>query len=134
MATDIVRVMESMGWTDGTFIPIASAENKALMQSMQALLAQKTHAQTGHAQLQQRVANLRERHQHTRDDIAQNGKLLEAHRSQLSDEHHMYKVAEYTDGTLTKRLKELLTEVADLQKHDQNTIGGFSFTFRVMHT
>lgn len=119
----IVAIMESMGWTDGTFIPIANEENKLLMQQMQALLARKEVASNGHLQVEQRVRNLVERAKHANDDIGQNGKLLEAHRSQLSDEQHMFKLAEHTDGTLTKRHKELRNCITDLQKHDTAAMG-----------
>lgn len=122
-ANAIVRIMESMGWSDGTFIPIATEDNQLLMQSMQSLLARKDHADGRHAQLKHRVRSLRERQQHASDDIGQNGKLLEAHRSQLSAEHHMYKVSEYSDCSLTKRHKDLLHESAELQRHDQFTCG-----------
>lgn len=50
---------------------------------------------------------------------------MEAHRSQLSDEHHMFKVAEYEDGTLAKKLKELKNNVGELSKYDQATQGKF---------
>lgn len=122
-ANAIAKIMESMGWSDGTFIPIATEDNRLLMQTMQSLLARKDHTAGRHAQLQHRVRSLRERRQHARDDIGQNGKLLEAHRSQLSAEHHMYKVAEYSDGSLGKRHKELLHGVAELERHDKFTCG-----------
>lgn len=117
------KIMEQMGWTDGTFIPIANAENRVLMQSMQDLLAHKERRVTEQQAIKQRVAGLKTHHQRTLDDLGQNGKLLEAHRSQMSDEHHMFKVSEHTDLTLTKRLKELQNTVTELQKHDKTTNG-----------
>lgn len=50
-------------------------------------------------------------------------KLLDAHRSQLSDEHHMYKLSEYEDSTLVKNLKDLRNSARDLEKHDSSTKG-----------
>lgn len=39
----IVELMQSMGWTDGSFVPIANDENKLLMEQMQHLTEQKEH-------------------------------------------------------------------------------------------
>lgn len=39
----IANLMESMGWTDGTFVPIANDENKFLIEDMQRLSEQKEH-------------------------------------------------------------------------------------------
>lgn len=125
--TDMKRIMESMGWSDGTFIPIANDDNKELMKSMQALLAHKEQSLNTHQQTKQRVTSLEDRLKRACDDNTQNGSLLEAHRSQMSDEHHMFKVSEHTDQTLTKRLKELQKTLTDLQNHDHLTNGEIHF-------
>lgn len=117
------QIMMSMGWTDGTFIPIANEENKELMKLMQALLEHKEKSLSTHQQTKQRVTSLDERQQRAIADIAQNGRLLEAHRSQMSDEHHMFKVSEHTDQILIKRLKELGNTVTELKTHDKMTNG-----------
>lgn len=133
-----------MGWTDGTFIPIANEENKSLMEAMQKLLNLKEDKSEANQELEQRYANLQNHIINAEQDIQQNlvkilvlcvsghpiiilkflfQKLLDAHRSQLTDEHHMYKVAEYEDGTVYKKLKELKNNISDLNKYDETTKG-----------
>lgn len=39
----IADLMSSMGWTDGSFVPIANEENKLLMERLQHLTDEKEH-------------------------------------------------------------------------------------------
>lgn len=69
---DIVKVMESMGWTDGSFIPIANEENKELMRLMGTYQVEKEKCAVEHQELGQRNAKLGEHLAHAHNDIVQN--------------------------------------------------------------
>lgn len=69
---EIEKIMESMGWTDGTFIPIANEENKILMQSMQEQLAGKEKLTDRNQELDKRAANLKQHIVNSQNDILQN--------------------------------------------------------------
>lgn len=69
---EIEKIMESMGWTDGTFIPIANEENKILMQGMQERLAEKEKLTDRNQELHQRAANLKQHIVNSQSDILHN--------------------------------------------------------------
>lgn len=69
---EIEKIMESMGWTDGTFIPIANEENKILMQSMQERLAEKESLSDRNQELDKRATNLKQHIVNSQSDILQN--------------------------------------------------------------
>lgn len=73
MATsEIQKLMESMGWSDGTFIPIASEENKILMTTMQELLDRKEKQTVSSQELGKRVIDLKEHATNAQQDIGHN--------------------------------------------------------------
>lgn len=69
---EIEKIMESMGWTDGTFIPIANEENKILMQGMQEQLAEKESLTDRNQELDKRATNLKQHIVNSQSDILQN--------------------------------------------------------------
>lgn len=70
--SEITKIMESMGWTDGTFIPIANEENKYLMETMQQLLDAKEAKSDTNQDLEQRFTNLQKHISNAKQDIQQN--------------------------------------------------------------
>lgn len=69
---EMEKIMQSMGWTDGTFIPIANAENKELMALMQRLLEQKEAKSDQSQDLNLRSTNLQRHITNAQHDIGQN--------------------------------------------------------------
>lgn len=69
---DIEKIMQSMGWTDGTFIPIANEENKILMQSMQERLAEKESLTDRNQELNKCLAKLKQHVVNSKSDLLQN--------------------------------------------------------------
>lgn len=69
---DIIKIMESMGWTDGSFIPIANEENKELMLMMGSLQTVKEKLKVDQQGLAQRNDKLRDHLLHAKNDIVQN--------------------------------------------------------------
>lgn len=73
---DIIKIMESMGWTDGSFIPIANEENKELMLAMGHLQTEKEKHLIDQQSLVHRCGKLREHLAHANNDIVQNLVML----------------------------------------------------------
>lgn len=68
----INAVMETMGWPEDAFIPIANDENRRLMQRIEEQIAAKNMKTEHRAQLDERVQLLRDHHQNTSAGIIQN--------------------------------------------------------------
>lgn len=69
---EIVKIMDSMGWTDGSFIPIASEENKLLIKAMAKWQVDKEKRTVDHQELAQRIGKLSDHLGHAKNDIVQN--------------------------------------------------------------
>lgn len=69
---EIVKIMASMGWTDGSFIPIANEENKLLMAAMSKWQVEKEKRSADNQDLTQRLGKLRDQLGHAKNDIVQN--------------------------------------------------------------
>lgn len=69
---EITKIMESMGWTDGSFIPIANEENKELMLVMGNLQVDKEKLTVDHQGLAHRNTKLSDHLVHAKNEIAQN--------------------------------------------------------------
>lgn len=68
----IAELMSSMGWTDGTFVPIASEENKMLMEQMQHLKDEKEHKNQSQQQFNDRLQRLTKNLANTQQGIQEN--------------------------------------------------------------
>lgn len=68
----IAQLMESMGWTDGSFVPIANDENKFLMEQMQHLSEQKEHKIQSEQQFNDRFNRLTKNLGNTKQSIQEN--------------------------------------------------------------
>ncbi len=68
----IAELMSSMGWTDGTFVPIANDENKMLMEQMQHLNDEKEHKVQLQRQFNDRVQRLINNLGNTQQGIQEN--------------------------------------------------------------
>jgi hypothetical protein len=118
---DIIQdVMASMGWQN-SFLPVASEENKKLMMRIKSLGVTKlerndTLVERGNES--QRVGILLNNIEYEFD---QNLKLINAHKSQFSDEHHLYKLSEHEESKFKKILKELIENEKEL-KIDQEKL------------
>lgn len=72
MNLHIEKVMQSMGWTDDSFIPFASDENKGLMDALQQLLRRKSDKSALNEQINERVKWLKEHFSNAHADVNQN--------------------------------------------------------------
>lgn len=68
----INSVMETMGWPEDAFIPIANDENRRLMQRIEEQIDAKNMKTEHRAQLDERVKLLRDHHENTSAGIIQN--------------------------------------------------------------
>lgn len=68
----IAQLMEEMGWTDGTFVPIANDENKLLMEQMQHIAEENEHKHQSEQQLNDRLQRLTKNLGNTQQSIQEN--------------------------------------------------------------
>lgn len=68
----INAVMETMGWPEDAFIPIANDENRRLMRQIEEQMEAKKMKTEHRVQLNERVNLLKEHHQNTEAGINQN--------------------------------------------------------------
>lgn len=68
----IAQLMEEMGWTDGTFVPIANDENRLLMEEMQHISEEKEHKVQLEQQFNDRLDRLTKNLGNTKQSIQEN--------------------------------------------------------------
>lgn len=68
----ITKVMESMGWTDGSFIPVANEENRKIMEEINFLMKTKENKFSESENMNFRVNNLGNHFKNTEEQIVQN--------------------------------------------------------------
>lgn len=68
----ITKVMESMGWTDGSFIPVANEENRKIMEEVNQMMKNKEVKFSEAENINFRVNNLGEHFKNTDEQIFQN--------------------------------------------------------------
>lgn len=122
---DLIRdVMASMGWQN-SFVPIASEENRKLLSGIKFLgrtKLERIDALEGRESEQQRVRNL---FTAADNEFDQNLKLLTAHKSQYTTEHHLFKLAEHDESKLKQMLKETEKSQKELTEQQENLKGCF---------
>ena len=107
----IKDVMESMGWSD-RFVPIANDENLRLLDLIKFLGKSKLEKSEAKDHAGQEVLRVKEIFTNTDNEFDQNLKLLSAHKSQYTTEHHLYKLSEHENS----RFKQMLKEVEKTQE------------------
>lgn len=68
----ITAVMESMGWTDGSFIPVANEENRKILEQVNQMMKNKEIKMSEADSMKFRVDNLGEHFKNTDEQIFQN--------------------------------------------------------------
>lgn len=114
--------MASMGWQN-SFVPIASEENKNLLNGIKFLGGTKLEridALESRGNEEQRVRNL---FTAADNEFDQNLKLLTAHKSQFSTEHHLFKLAEHEESKFKQILKETEKSQKELTEEKENLKG-----------
>lgn len=120
---DFIReVLASIGWHN-SFVPIASEENKTQLEIIKCV---------SHAKVERNQA-LDERGKETNrlgallhsvdNEFDQSLKLLTAHKSQYSTEHHLFKLSEHDDSKFRNILKDTQKLLKE-QEADQENLKG----------
>lgn len=112
---DIIQdVMASMGWQN-SFLPVASEENKKLMLRIKSLGVEKLAQSDALVETGNEAQRVRILLNNVDYEFDQNLKLLNAHKSQFSDEHHLFKLAQHEETRYKKLLKEFQENEKDLK-------------------
>lgn len=137
-------VMESMGWNNGSFIPVANIENRNLMELIQELTKEKTDKLLLKNNLETRVNNLNAHLTNAEQEINQNlvssysdrtlklksfihrfyfvlQNLLDVHRGQVESEHNFFKITENEKSKFTKLIAELEKSQLELNRYQERT-------------
>lgn len=117
--SDIIQdVMASLGWQN-SFMPIASEANKNLMMSIKHLGRTKVNQVELFDERGRESLKAGEQLSTIEYEFDQNLKLINAHKSQFNDEHHMYKLSEHQESKFKDVLKEITKKDLELKKENQ---------------
>lgn len=120
---DLIRgVMESMGWSDSyndSFLPIANVENKKLLERIKYLGKTKLERDYALEGQQKEEVRVQELVQNADNEFDQNLKLITAHKSQFTTEHHLLKLSEHEESKFRKLTKETVKESDELIQLDE---------------
>lgn len=116
---ELIRgVMESMGWSD-SFLPIANAKNKKLLDRIKYLGKTKLERDFALEGQQKEEIRVQELLQNADNEFDQNLKLITAHKSQFTTEHHLLKLSEHEESKFRKLTKETAKESNELIQLDE---------------
>lgn len=117
---DLIKgVMASMGWSD-SFVPIASDENRDLLDVIKLLGNNKLQRNVALEAQNREVQRVRELFSAADNEFDQNLKLLSAHKSQYTTEHHLFKLSEHEHSKYKQILKETEKSQKELEQHGEN--------------
>lgn len=106
-SNDLIKdVMASMGWSN-SFVPIASDENKKLLDNIKFLGKSKLERIDALESQDKEALRVRELCIGVEYEFDQNQKLLTAHKSQFTTEYHLLKLAEHDESKYKQMLKEV---------------------------
>lgn len=116
---DLIRdVMAAMGWSD-SFLPIASEENKKLLDGIKFLGKEKLERDSALEARKKEEVRVEELFKNADNEFDQNLKLITAHKSQFSTEHHLLKLAEHEESKFKLLSKEVTKESNELKEADE---------------
>lgn len=118
----IREVLASIGWHN-SFVPIASEENKRQLEIVKCVShakVERNQALDDRGKEASRVGALL----HSADnEFDQSLKLLTAHKSQHSTEHHLFKLSEHDDSRFKQTLKDTLKQLKEQEIEQENLNG-----------
>lgn len=121
--SDLIRdVLASLGWQN-SFVPIASEENKQLLNGIKFLGQTKLERIDALEGREKEEIRLRKLFTAAENEFDQNLKLLTAHKSQYSTEHHLLRLAEHDESKFKQILKEADKSHKDLTAQQENFKG-----------
>lgn len=113
---DFIRdVMASLGWSD-SFLPIASEENKKLLDSIKFLGKAKLQRDNELESQSREEIRVQELRQTADNEFDQNLKLVTAHKSQFATEHHLLKLSEHESSKYRQMSKEIALETNEFNQ------------------
>lgn len=118
--TDLIKeVMESIGWTD-SFLPIVDEENKKLLRLIKFLSKSKLGLISAFEADKRELSRVEELLKNVNNEFNQNLKLLNAHKSQFSAEHHLLKLDEHENSKFKQMLKDVQTTSKNMIEIEEN--------------
>lgn len=121
----IKEVMASMGWQN-SFVPLASDENKNLLAGIKFLGTTKLKRIDALEAQEKEALRIGYLFNSADNEFDQSLKLLTAHKSQYSTEHHLYKLAEYEESKYKQLLKDINKSLKELTVEEESLKSDFS--------
>lgn len=121
----IIRdVMSMMGWQN-SFLPISNEENRRLLERIQIIGEEKLEKAAILDAREKEVTRVSMLRDSADNAFRQNLKLLTAHKSQYSTEHHLFKIAEHEELSLKQSLKKAEKDLKELTLFQEYLRGRF---------
>lgn len=117
----IQDVLNMMGWNDGNFLPIANENNLKIIESIRVLTESKIQCNEELKERNQELDKVENLLKSGINEFDQNLKLLSAHKSQYSTEHHLFKLAENDCSRWKKQIKEAVKEKNELSQFEESS-------------
>lgn len=117
---DLIQdVMASLGWSN-SFVPIASEENRKLLDGIKFLGRSKLERIDALEKQDKEKLRVRLLLTSADNEFDQNLKLLTAHKSHYSTEHHLFKLAEHDESKFKQMLKEMAKELTERNQQQKD--------------
>lgn len=113
---DLIRdVMASMVWSD-SFLPIASEESKKLLDAIKFLGKARLQRDDDLESQSREEIRVQELLKNADNEFDQNLKLVTAHKSQSTAEHHLLKLAEHEHSKYRQMSREIAKETSEFNQ------------------
>ena len=124
---DLIKdVLASMGWHN-SFFPVGNDENKKLFKGLEHLGKAKLDGISALETQDTEVSRVSVLLTAASNEFDQNLKLLTAHKSQFSTEHHLYKLAEHDESKFKAILKDTEKTEKELTAQHESLKSNFHF-------
>lgn len=128
---DFIReVLASIGWHN-SFVPIASEENKTQLEIIKCVSHAKVERNQALDDCGKEVSRVRVLLHSADNEFDQSLKLLTAHKSQYTTEHHLLKLSEYDDSRFKQTLNDTLKLLKEQDFEKENLKGNQSLFDRI---
>lgn len=116
------EVLESLNWPkDNTFIPVASSDNRKLLELISKLSETKLSKSKQNENEINRVSGIKYHIENSIQEISENLKLIHASRNESITDEHLLKLAHQEENRLIQLSNEVKKSCFEVEKYDSST-------------
>lgn len=128
---DFIReVLASIGWHN-SFVPIASEDNKTQLEIIKCVSHAKVERNQALDDRGKEVSRVRVLLHSADNEFDQSLKLLTAHKSQYTTEHHLFKLSEHDDSRFRESLNDTVKLLKEQEFEQENLKGNQSLIYQI---